>query len=53
VKTEYLFVDLGRTSFSYADIPNGSTDTVTTRTQEHIFRTGVNYHFNSPVVAKY
>jgi outer membrane immunogenic protein len=54
VKTEYLFVDLGRTSFSFAEtfVPPG-TDTFTTRTQEHIFRTGLNYYFNSPVVAKY
>jgi outer membrane immunogenic protein len=24
-----------------------------TSVTEHIFRTGLNYHFNSPVVAKY
>ena len=47
-KTEYLFIDLGK-----------STDTVavgttfTTRAQEHTLRTGLNYHFNTPVVAKY
>ena len=54
VKSEYLFVDLGRTSVAFADATAiGGTDTFTTRTQEHIFRTGINYHFNTPVVAKY
>ena len=44
-KTEYLYVDLGR-----------KTDTgivTSTSVTEHIFRTGLNYHFNTPVVAKY
>jgi outer membrane immunogenic protein len=50
-KTEYLYVDLGRTTDSYT--VNGVTNTFSTRVQEHIFRTGLNYHFNSPVVAKY
>ena len=31
-------------------IPGTVTSTSVT---EHIFRTGLNYHFNSPVVAKY
>jgi outer membrane immunogenic protein len=51
-KTEYLYVDLGSTSdpvFGGAIPPAISTTHVT----EHIFRTGLNYHFNSPVVAKY
>ncbi len=46
-KTEYLYVDLGSTS----NLIN--TTTITTSVTEHIFRTGLNYHFNSPVVAKY
>ncbi|WP_441231283.1 outer membrane protein [Tardiphaga sp. 215_C5_N2_1] len=46
-KTEYLYVDLGSTS----NLIN--TTTITTNVSEHIFRTGLNYHFNSPVVAKY
>jgi outer membrane immunogenic protein len=46
-KTEYLYIDLGSTS----NIVN--TTIVTTNVTEHIFRTGLNYHFNSPVVAKY
>jgi outer membrane immunogenic protein len=46
-KTEYLYVDLGSTS----NIIN--TTVLTTSVTEHIFRTGLNYHFSSPVVAKY
>jgi outer membrane immunogenic protein len=55
-KSEYLYVDLGSSSGSFtAPVPGAGifTVTTTTRAQEHIFRTGVNYHFNSPVVAKY
>jgi outer membrane immunogenic protein len=50
-KTEYLYVDLGSTSdtFIIGAVPATSTPSVT----EHILRTGLNYHFNSPVVAKY
>ncbi|NOJ40468.1 outer membrane protein [Bradyrhizobium australiense] len=50
-KTEYLYADLGSTSdnFIIGATPVTSTRSVT----EHIFRTGINYHFNSPVVAKY
>jgi outer membrane immunogenic protein len=50
-KTEYLYVDLGSTSGIIAD-PGGPAIS-TTSVKEHIFRTGLNYHFNSPVVAKY
>ena len=49
-KTEYLYVDLGSTTTTVT-LPVASTGT--TRVQEHIFRTGINYHFNSPVVARY
>jgi outer membrane immunogenic protein len=50
-KTEYLYVDLGSTSDNFII---GATPATTTRSvTEHIFRTGINYHFNSPVVAKY
>jgi outer membrane immunogenic protein len=50
-KTEYLYVDLGSTSDSFVF---GATPATTTRSvTEHVFRTGINYHFNSPVVAKY
>jgi len=50
-KTEYLYVDLGSTSdtFIFGAVPATTTRSVT----EHVFRTGINYHFNSPVVAKY
>ncbi len=50
-KTEYLYVDLGTSSdaFTVGGIPLVSSTHVT----EHMFRTGLNYHFNSPVVAKY
>jgi outer membrane immunogenic protein len=56
-KTEYLYVDLGTSTGSFA-IPGfarGAAVLATNSTQvhEHIFRTGLNYHFNSPVVAKY
>jgi outer membrane immunogenic protein len=54
-KTEYLYVDLGTSTGSFA-IPLGGTAVMainSTHVREHIFRTGLNYHFNSPVVAKY
>jgi outer membrane immunogenic protein len=50
-KTEYLYIDLGRVSDTYS---MGVFDhSLTTKVQEHVFRTGLNYHFNSPIVAKY
>ncbi|WP_315838389.1 outer membrane protein [Bradyrhizobium prioriisuperbiae] len=49
-KTEYLFVDLGKSTDSVSAVPGL---TFTTHAQEHMLRTGLNYHFNSPVVAKY
>jgi outer membrane immunogenic protein len=54
-KTEYLYVDLGNSTGAYT-IPGALAPTAvsnTTQVHEHIFRTGLNYHFNSPVVAKY
>jgi len=51
-KTEYLYVDLGRTTDTFA-IVGGFPQTFSTRVNEHIFRTGLNYHFNSPVVARF
>ena len=50
-KTEYLYVDLGRTTDTYT--VSGTTHVFSTRVEEHVFRTGLNYHFNTPVVAKY
>ena len=57
-KTEYLYVDLGTSTGSFAAPgiiggPAGAVLTNSTQVHEHIFRSGLNYHFNSPVVAKY
>jgi outer membrane immunogenic protein len=49
-KTEYLYVDLGRTTDNFAPVGVGA-QTFATRTQEHIFRGGINYHFNAPTPA--
>jgi len=56
-KTEYLYVDLGTQTGSFV-IPGAAGGpailaTNSTQVHEHIFRSGLNYHFNSPVVAKY
>jgi outer membrane immunogenic protein len=60
VKAEYLFLDLGRTSYTdscslaicTALVPPPSyTTSVTTR--EHVARVGINYRFNGPGVARY
>jgi outer membrane immunogenic protein len=57
-KTEYLYVDLGTSAGAFV-IPGPAgfpaiTAINSTQVHEHIFRTGLNYHFNaSPVVAKY
>jgi outer membrane immunogenic protein len=54
-KTEYLYVDLGNSTGAYT-IPGAVAPIAvsnSTQVHEHIFRTGLNYHFNSPVVAKY
>ena len=51
-KTEYLYVDLGRSTTGF-DLGGGTPVVFTTKVQEHIFRTGLNYHFNAPVIAKY
>jgi outer membrane immunogenic protein len=50
-KAEYLYVDLGRLSQTFSD--GVAINTSSTSVREHIFRSGLNYHFNSPVVAKY
>ncbi len=51
-KAEYLYVDLGRTTGTVVNAV-GATYDLSTKVEEHIFRSGINYHFNSPVVAKY
>ncbi|MBS0529921.1 MAG: porin family protein [Proteobacteria bacterium] len=52
-KTEYLYVDLGSSNNALAVGAAGVPGSFNTHVQEHIFRTGLNYHFNTPVVAKY
>jgi len=51
VKAEYLYVDLGSVNdiISVGGVPFALNTTI----QEHVFRGGINYHFNSPVIAKY
>ena len=46
-KTEYLYVDLGSNTETVSGV------TASTKVTEHIFRTGLNYNFNTPIVAKY
>jgi outer membrane immunogenic protein len=41
VKAEYLFMDLGSTTFQ-----GSGGNTITTDVQEHMVRVGANYHFN-------
>jgi outer membrane immunogenic protein len=62
VKAEYLYVDLGSTSDSFNTVygPGGfpaagiaATRTDTATYHDHIFRVGLNYLFNAPVVARY
>ena len=63
-KTEYLYVDLGPNSDSYSTTLSAFSPffgrrnvsvahTYSTDVNEHIFRTGLNYHFDAPVVAKF
>jgi outer membrane immunogenic protein len=55
-KSEYLYVDLGTQTDSYTFLVIGVLPVVgtnSTHVQEHIFRTGLSYHFNGPVAAKY
>jgi outer membrane immunogenic protein len=50
-KTEYLYVDLGSSTNAFVAGPTAVS--FNTNVKEHIFRTGLNYHFNTPIVAKY
>ena len=57
-KLEYLYVDLGRTSGSFATtigaLGGGTiTSNYSSRVTDNILRVGVNYKFGGPVVAKY
>lgn len=51
-KTEYLFVDLGHAD-DFVTVAGATGFAFSTKVQEHIMRTGISYHFNSPVVARY
>jgi outer membrane immunogenic protein len=50
-KTEYLYVNLGRVTdtFDVGVYPVAFS----TKVEQHTLRTGLSYHFDSPVVAKY
>jgi outer membrane immunogenic protein len=54
-KIEYLYLDLGRESFSAVNLANATPVRVdlSTKVTDHILRAGVNYRFGGPVVAKY
>ena len=45
VKAEYLYVDLGRSSATYADLATGLPVSLQARNSDHIVRAGVNYRF--------
>jgi outer membrane immunogenic protein len=54
-KLEYLYVDLGTVSGSFATTI-GTTNLVSSfssRVTDNILRAGINYKFGGPVVAKY
>ena len=51
-KTEYLYVDLGTQTGAFT-IPGLAAATSSTQIHEHILRSSLSYHFNSPVIAKY
>ena len=56
VKGEYLYVDLGKSSFFADNVPvsgTGFSITTTAHTTVNIVRLGFNYKFGGPVVARY
>jgi outer membrane immunogenic protein len=58
VKAEYLYVDLGTTSYTSVNSVLNAPPTLATIAHDHhltenIGRVGINYRFGSPVVAKY
>jgi outer membrane immunogenic protein len=52
-KVEYLHVDLGNVTNTFAAFGGFGTVTANSRVTDDIVRVGVNYHFGGPVVAKY
>lgn len=64
IKAEYLYVDLGKVSYTQActapgictsppQVAPGATYGTDARFHEHVARVGLNYHFGGPIVAKY
>jgi outer membrane immunogenic protein len=51
-KSEYIYVDLGTTTDLFKGFSRGAF-AASTGVTEHIFRSGLNYHFSSPMVARY
>ena len=51
-KLEYLYVDLGTVSGSFT-LPSTNVISYSSHITDNILRVGVNYRFDSPVVAKY
>jgi outer membrane immunogenic protein len=57
-KLEYLYIDLGNVSGSFATpliAPSGAfaTSSYSSHITDNIVRVGINYRFSGPVVAKY
>jgi outer membrane immunogenic protein len=54
-KLEYLYLDLGRESFSAVNLANATPVRAdfSSEVTDHILRAGVNYRFGGPVVARY
>jgi outer membrane immunogenic protein len=50
-KAEYLYVNLGRSTDAFT--VGGDAFAFSTKAEQHTLRTGLSYHFNSPVIAKY
>lgn len=51
-KTEYLYIDLGSTTHAYTHVGLGHV--VASDVTNHVFRAGLNYHFNAaPLATKY
>ncbi len=61
VKSEYLYMDFGRTTDTFNTVINagvgaglvGATRTIDTETREHVFRIGVNYAFSGVAAASF
>ena len=54
VKLEYNYMDFGSKTLAIANTNGGgATPLVTIDQNVHVVKLGVNYHFNSPIIAKY